>query len=127
MSIPARTFVDAATRLHAYLARDHWTGHALRGPDAGVRFNWRMGRFVKSYLPFISWSDQMVYFQGQGYWIFDNWLMAGLLGGEPYQRIAVSCTEYVLAAQQPEGYWEYPNPEWKGRVATVEGNYAALG
>ncbi len=29
--------------------------------------------------------------------------------------------------QQPEGYWEYPNPEWKDRVATVEGCFAALG
>jgi hypothetical protein len=33
----------------------------------------------------------------------------------------------VLAAQRPEGYWDYPNPEWRGRVATVEGCFAALG
>ena len=37
------------------------------------------------------------------------------------------CSEYVLERQRPGGYWEYPNPEWKGRVATVEGNFAALG
>ena len=127
MSIPTAQINDAATRLHGYLAAEHWNGHALEGPDSGVRFNWRVGRFVKSYLSFLPWSDKLIYFQGQGYWIFDNWLLHDLTGSSQAEQIALACTEFVLAGQQPEGYWEYPNPEWKGRIATVEGDYATLG
>jgi hypothetical protein len=119
--------MEAAVRLHGYLLKRHWNGHALEGPDPGVRFNWRVGRFVKGYLDFLPWHDNLVYMQGQGYWILGNYLMADLLGGERYAEIALAGCEYVLRAQQPEGYWEYPNPEWKGRIATVEGDFAALG
>src|SRR6266851_474161 len=80
VTIPARALGDAATRLHGYLATTHWNGRALEGPDSGVRFNWRVGRFVKSYLRSLPWSDKLVYLQGQGYWIFDNWLMADVFG-----------------------------------------------
>ncbi len=40
---------------------------------------------------------------------------------------ATVCADHILTQQQPEGFWTYPNPEWKGRVATVEGCFAALG
>jgi len=43
------------------------------------------------------------------------------------EEIALRCTDFVLSRQQQQGYWEYPNPEWKGRIATVEGCYGALG
>jgi hypothetical protein len=119
--------MDAAVRLHGYLVKRHWNGQALEGPDPGIRFNWRVGRFVKGYLDFLPWRDDLVYVQGQGYWILGNYLMADLLNDERYAEIALACSEYVLRAQHPEGYWEYPNPEWKGRVATVEGDFAALG
>jgi hypothetical protein len=33
----------------------------------------------------------------------------------------------MLARQRPDGAWDYPNPEWKGRTATVEGVWASLG
>src|SRR5262249_18996631 len=36
------------------------------------------------------------------------------------------CAEHVVARQRPDGAWDYPNPEWKNRVATVEGVWAAL-
>src|SRR5438045_4155758 len=119
--------MDAAVRLHSYLLKRHWNGQALDGPDPGVRFNWRVGRFVKGYLDFLPWPDKLVYMQGQGYWILGNCLMADLLGDKQSKEIALACSEHVLAAQQPDGYWEYPNPEWKGRIATVEGDFAALG
>src|SRR5436190_11932388 len=117
---------NAADRLYAYLLKNHWNGEALEGPDVGVRFNARIWRFMKSYLRFRSWSDSIIYFQAQGYWVMNNWIMADVTGNERCRIIAQACSRYVLGAQQPEGYWEYPNPEWKGRIATVEGCYASV-
>jgi hypothetical protein len=119
--------LDAATRLYSYLVKEHWDGKVLPGPDSGIRFNARIGRFIKSTLDFVHWSDDLVYFQAQGYWILNNWLMSDLASDARCEQIALTCSKYVLAAQRPEGYWEYPNPEWKGRIATVEGCYGALG
>lgn len=126
MTISSRTLCDAATRLHGYLLKRHWNGQALVGPDSGVRFNARLGRFIKSYLDFLPWRDNRFYLQGQGYWTLANWLMADLMTDKQCEEVALVCSEYVLATQRPEGYWEYPDPEWKGRIATVEGNFAAL-
>jgi hypothetical protein len=125
----ARAVTDAATRLYAYLLREHWNGRTLAGPDYGIRFNARAGRFIKSYLSFVPWKDNLVYAQAQGYWILDNWSMAdlGLRDQDHCREIAVACSDYLLSAQRPDGYWEYPNPEWKDRIATVEGNYASVG
>lgn len=120
---------DAAVKLHRHIVNTHWKNGAVVGPDPGIRFNARFWRFPKSYLSFMPWSDDLTYAQAQKYWVVDNWLMndAGL--GEPSlcQQIATTCTDYLLSIQHPEGYWEYPNPEWKGRIATVEGNYGAMG
>ncbi|MBI4787671.1 MAG: hypothetical protein HY782_11560 [Chloroflexi bacterium] len=127
MSIPNDTLLNAAQRLHGYLRQAHWDGQALIGPDVGIRFNARLGRFVKSYLNRIRWADNYAYLQAQGYWIMANWLMLDLTGKPEYGHIAESCSAYVLARQCPEGYWEYPNPEWEQRIATVEGCFAALG
>src|SRR5438093_863809 len=126
MSIGRRELHDAALRLHTFLVRQYWNGSALEGPDCGIRFNARIGRFVKSYLHFLPWSDRMTYFQAQGYWIKANWLLAKM-GSVEGEEIALRCTDFVLSRQQQQGYWEYPNPEWKGRIATVEGCYGALG
>jgi DUF1680 family protein len=65
--------------------------------------------------------------QAQGYWIFGNWQLFDLTGSEDAKSIARACSDAIVEMQQPEGYWEYPNPEWKGRIATVEGCFAALG
>ena len=125
--IPADTLFEAAKRLHGYLLKFAWDGQALAGPDSGVRFNARVGRFVKSYLRAIPWSDRRIYMQAQGYWILDNWHLFELTGDERYRDIALACSNYVLAAQRPEGYWEYPDPEWRNRIATVEGDFGCLG
>ena len=127
VSIHPSTFLNSANSLHDYLLRTHWNGAELAGPDPGIRFNTRVGRFVKSYLKFLPWSDDLVYMQGQGYWIFANWQMFDLTGDEHCKEIALACSNNVAAMQQPEGYWNYPNPEWKDRIATVEGCFAVLG
>lgn len=126
MAVPATDLAEAARRLHAYLVERHWDGQALRGPDPGIRLNWRIGRFVKSYLSAIPWADDLLYMQGQGYWVLDNWQLADLFGGERYREIALAGTELAMARQRPDGAWEYPNPEWRGRIATVEGNWATF-
>ncbi|MFC1831579.1 glycoside hydrolase family 76 protein [Thermodesulfobacteriota bacterium] len=127
--IPNHTLSDAAVRLYQYIMQKHWNGQALVGPDPGVRFNSRIGRFIKSYLSFISWSDNIAYIQGQKYWILNNWSMMdmGLVDVKLCREVAVSCTDYLVTVQKPEGYWEHPNPEWADRIATVEGNYGAMG
>ena len=129
MTVSVHTLTDAAHSLHAHLVKKHWNGQVLQGPDYGIRFNARIGRFIKSYLDFLPWSDDYIYTQAQKYWILDNWLMSdlGLANQETCQEMAITCSEYVLSMQRPEGHWEYPNPEWRHRIATVEGNYAAMG
>jgi hypothetical protein len=119
--------LSTAIRLHAYLAEHHWDGRVLVGPDPGVRLNWRLGRFAKSYLAGLPWRDDLVYLQAQGYWILGNWQLHGLTGDERYRRLALECADGVLARQRPDGCWEYPNPEWRGKIATVEGDWAAIG
>ena len=118
---------QCATLLHQYLMNAHWNGVALIGPDPGIRFNTRIGRFVKSYLSKLPWSDDLIYMQGQGYWVFGNWQLFDLTGDENAKATALACSDNIVERQMPEGYWEYPNPEWKSRIATVEGCFAALG
>lgn len=127
MAVSTSELLDAAKRLHGYLLSEHWNGHSVTGPDSGIRLNFRIGRFIKSYLDFFPWSDNYTYMQGQAYWIFSNWLMDDLLNEKGSREIALSCAKYVLSVQQPEGFWYYPNREWKGRIATVEGCFGALG
>lgn len=117
----------SALRLHEYLVAAHWDGHRLVGPDVGIRFNSRVGRFIKSYLRLVPWKDDYCYMQAQAYWVLGNWQLFSLLGDDRFQEIALRCSEYVLAQQRSDGAWEYPNPEWRGRIATVEGTWAALG
>ena len=124
----ANACLAAASSLHHHLVSTHWDGReVLVGPDPGIRFNVRAGRFLKSYASFLPWSDDLVYMQAQGYWILSNWLLYDLLADEQYRDLAMRTSESVLALQQDEGYWEYPNPEWRGRTATVEGSFASLG
>ncbi len=120
-------FDTAALRLHESLAAHHWDGETLTGPDPGIRFNYRVGRFVKSMLPQINWGDRYYYLQAQGYWILANWRLYRLTGEERYRQIAIQCSDAMIARQRPDGGWDYPNPEWKGRTATAEGTWGAIG
>lgn len=117
---------QATQRLHHFLVDAHWRDGSLAGPDPGVRLNARIGRFAKSYLPKAEWNDDLLYMQGQGYWILSNWEMWNRTADGAFRSIAVEASDRILAIQRPDGAWDYPNPEWKGRVATVEGCFAAL-
>ena len=118
---------NVARDLFGFLEREFWNGSALEGPDPGIRWNTRVGRFLKSYLSMIRWNDALIYQQAQAYWTFANWMMWRSSQVERHRDLAVATSEGTLALQTPEGYWHYPNPEWRGRIATVEGCFAALG
>lgn len=109
----------------------HLRAHNLVGPDPGVRLNYRFGRFIKSAVPGWRWKDDMIYLQGQGYWILSNARLAALHEGtgghELYRKLVNEAAEGIVALQDPDGGWPYPNPEWQGRVANAEGTWAALG
>ncbi len=128
-------FQDAALKLHRYILEHHWREQALLGPDPGIRLNYRIGRFVKSYLDrYLGghlgrgfWKDDLYYLQGQGYWVLGNWELFRRTGDPRYAALATAASQTMLARQRPDGAWPYPNPEWKGRVATAEGTWGSLG
>lgn len=120
-------YFQTALKLHQYLVSKHWNGQALIGPDPGIRFNYRIGRFIKSYLRGVHWNDDLYYLQAQGYWVLANWQLFARTGKEKYAGIALRCSEYMVTQQRDDGAWEYPNPEWKGRIATAEGTWGSLG
>ncbi|MEM7783786.1 MAG: glycosyltransferase [Planctomycetota bacterium] len=118
-------FVSVAKKLHQRTSNFVNQSHLLEGPDPGVRFNYRIWRFLKSLLPNRDWSDQVLFQQANGYWILANWAMSSL--DPKHRKIALDCSDHVARLQQPNGEWVYPNNEWKGRVTTVEGVWASLG
>jgi hypothetical protein len=120
-------FLDAALRLHSFLHQTYWRDCALIGPDNAVRFNRRLGRFVKSYLSFIPWNDDLYSVQGQGYWILSNWALYDLIHDQTMADLAAQCALGILERQRPEGYWEYPQHGWAGRIATVECVFGGIG
>jgi len=117
----------AAERLHAFLFGRHFGGGVLRGPDVGVRFNLRVWRFLKSTLDFVPWGDDYLFLQAQGYWILSNWMLFDGTGNRRYRELALESSEAALRLQSPAGAWPYPLPERKNLIATVEGDWAALG
>jgi hypothetical protein len=117
----------AIGRLHRLLVDRHWRGDGLVGPDCGIRLNYRVGRFVKSYLPTVPWRDDLYYLQAQAYWTLANWRLYDLTGHDHARALATACARGMLIRQRADGGWDYPNPEWRGRVATAEGSWAAIG
>jgi hypothetical protein len=117
----------AAERLHAHLLKRHYSQGLVHGPDAGVRFHLRLWRFFKAALAFVPWNDDYVFLQSQGYWILSNWMLHETTGEQKYRALALESTEATLRSQQPEGFWLYPLPERKHLIATVEGNWGAIG
>jgi hypothetical protein len=99
----------------------------LIGPDPGVRWNYRIGRFIKSYLRHLAWHDDLYYVQAQSYWILANWRLYAITADQIYRDIAIQCARDLLSRQLASGAWMYPNPEWKGRIANAEGTWGSLG
>ena len=116
-----------AISLHRLVADRHGKNGLLVGPDPGIRWNYRVGRFVKGYLPQVRWRDDYCYLQAQGYWMLANWRLFDLTQDAMFRDAASSCAERVVSLQRADGAWDYPNPEWRGRVATVEGIWASIG
>jgi hypothetical protein len=121
----AEQVFNSAERLHAYLLRRHFDRGLLHGPDAGVRFNLRAWRFLKSAFAFFPWGDAYVFTQTQGYWVLANWMLFEATGDRRFRDIALQSTEATLALETPEGYWPYPLPERKHLIATLEGIWGA--
>jgi len=119
--------IHAAERLHTHLLKRHYSQGLVHGPDAGVRFQLRLWRFFKAALDFVPWNDDYVFVQSQGYWILSNWMLHEATGEQKYGALALESTEATLRLQQPGGFWLYPLPERKHRIATVEGNWGAIG
>ncbi len=115
----------AAKKIHAYMEQTFLDDGALIGPDPGVRFNYRIWRFLKGYTPWIGWNDGLYYLQAQGYWVLANWLLAQS-DDDRFAKLALAATDQIVSRQRSDGAWDYPNPEWKGRVATVEGTFATF-
>lgn len=126
-AVSSEPTLRSALRLQEYLVTSHWDGRGLIGPDVGIRFNSRIGRFIKSYFHRARWNDNYYYLQAQGYWVLDNWRLFSICGEERFRDIAVRCSEFMLEQQREDGAWDYPNPEWRGRVATAEGTWGSIG
>jgi hypothetical protein len=116
----------AARRLHTYLRQQHLHDGRLEGADQGVRWNIRLWRFVKSYLPFLRPRERFYFVQGQAYWALASWTLGDLTNDPAYHEAARAATCVIHETQRPDGAWDYPLPERKHLVATVEGNFGAL-
>jgi hypothetical protein len=121
-------YLAAAIQLHQHMMRCHWDGHAIVGSDPIGRINWRITRFVRSYLSFMPWRDQYTFLQGQGYWIKSNIRLAALTGDATYLEIGRQSADHVVQIQRPDGAWNYPNlRERRHLICSVEGLWASLG
>lgn len=122
----ARRLLDAALRLHARLEADHLREGRLAGEDQGVRWNIRVWRFWKSYVPLLATHDRHFFIQGQCYWALANWALFDLTGEARFRDRAVEATVAVDESQRDDGAWDYPLRERRHLVATVEGNFGAV-
>ena len=118
--------VPAARALHAQLAAHHLHDGRLAGDDQGVRWNIRVWRFVKSYLPAVRPAERFYFLQGQGYWALASWALGDLTGDHGFRAVARRATRVILETQRADGAWDYPLRERRHLVATVEGDFGAV-
>ena len=122
----APRLLAAALRLHARLEADHLHDGRLSGEDQGVRWNIRVWRFWKSYLPMLAPRRRHYFLQGQGYWALANWALHDLTGEERFRDLAREATTVVDETQREDGAWDYPLRERRHLFATVEGDFGAV-
>jgi hypothetical protein len=115
-----------ALKLHHFLKAHYWNGDTLGGPDQGVKWHIRVGRFVQSYFPILEGHDRFVFQQGQGYWALANWLLFDLVQDPGFRDTAVAATRATAEMQSDDGSWPYPLRERRHLKATVEGTWGAL-
>ncbi len=121
-------YLAAALRLHRHIIQHHWDGRAIVGPDPIGKINWRITRFVRSYLSFLPWRDRYTFLQGQGYWIKGNLRLAALTEDDSYLEIIRQSADQVVQIQRPDGAWHYLNfRERRHLISSVEGLWASLG
>jgi hypothetical protein len=116
----------AARRLHAWLGDRHLHEGRLAGADQGVRWNIRVWRFVKSYMPALRPRERYWFVQGQAYWALASWALGDITHDPAYHEAARAAVDVIRAAQRPDGAWDYPLPERRHLVATVEGDFGAF-
>ena len=121
-----RPALAAARRLHAHIASRHLHGGRLAGADQGVRWNIRVWRFVKSYVALLRPAERYTFVQGQAYWALASWTLGDLTGDPSYHAAARAATRVIASTQRPDGAWDYPLPERRHLVATVEGDFGAI-
>ncbi len=118
----------AVHKLNDYIVRTHWNSDHLVGPDPVGKVQWRITRFVRSYVPQLPNDDRYVYLQGMAYWIKANLRLWELTGEEGYLEKARRSADYMVAQQSADGIWLHPPiPGRRGFVSTVEGVWASLG
>ena len=91
-----------------------------------MRWNIRIGRFVKSYAPFLRPTERYYFLQGQAYLAFASWTLGDLTGERAYHEAARAATRVIRDTQRADGAWAYPLPERRHLIATVEGDFGAV-
>ena len=91
-----------------------------------MRWNIRVWRFVKSYLPALAPGERHFFLQGQAYWALASWTLADLTCVPTYADAARAASRVIRQTQRADGAWDYPLPERRHLVATVEGDFGAV-
>lgn len=120
--------LPAAYKLNDYITSAHWNADHLIGPDPVGKVQWRITRFMRSYMPQLPNDDAYVYLQGMAYWIKANLRLWELTDEDSYREKARRSADYIVARQPADGAWLHPPiPGRRGFVSTVEGVWASLG
>ena len=110
--------LKSAEKLYDYIVKNHIDEDGfLIGPDSGIRWNLRIWRFVKSYLYFIKWNDNLYSNQAQGYWMLDNIDFYEITNDTKYLETAIECADKIISKQMKDGCWEYGGSSiWKNHI-----------